>query len=218
MWYVNSDMTTPSTGARAAAKLATRDALIDAAMHEFIELGPSAPSLDAICERAGYTRGAFYVHFKDREELLVAVMDRVLGDLVRSITGQNQDLAGGIRQFMTAAAARTPAVHPDRGLRFHHVLEACRTSKPIGDRYRMLLAAGRAWAAHHSDPATAQVLVATVLGVLVLLELDVPIDPVELGEKLIAMSSQNRPGRRRRSPSSRGAAPRSTRKSPQQRI
>jgi len=35
------------------------------------------PSLDDICDRAGFTRGAFYVHFADREALLVAVMDHV---------------------------------------------------------------------------------------------------------------------------------------------
>src|SRR5688572_24827364 len=93
-WYVNGNMTTPSTGARASAKLATRDALIDAALVEFIEHGPSAPSLDAICDRAGYTRGAFYVHFKDREDLLVAVMDRVLGDLVRAVGVAGQGDAG----------------------------------------------------------------------------------------------------------------------------
>jgi TetR/AcrR family transcriptional regulator, transcriptional repressor for nem operon len=183
-------MTTRSTGARAAAKTATREALIEAAATEFIEHGPSAPSLDAICERAGYTRGAFYVHFKDREELLVAVMDRVLGDLVRSVTGQPEGFAGGIRHFAASARARSRAVHPDRGLRFHHVLEACRTSRAIGDRYRMLLRTGTAWAQHalgDRDDARAKVAIAAALGMLVLLELEVPIDPVRFGETLIEL-------------------------------
>jgi TetR/AcrR family transcriptional regulator, transcriptional repressor for nem operon len=192
-------MTTPSTGARAAAKTATRDALIDAAMAEFVEHGPNTPSLDAICERAGYTRGAFYVHFKDREELLVAVMDRVLGDLLRTVAGQPDGFAGGVRKFTAAAVARSPSVHPDGGLRFQHVLEACRASRAIGDRYRMLLQAGTAWAKHAlgvTDDATAQVIIASALGMVVLLELDVPIDPLQFGEALIKLAPKRRRARR----------------------
>ena len=191
-------MTTPATGARAAAKTATRAALIEAAMAAFIEYGPSAPSLDAICERAGYTRGAFYVHFKDREDLLVAVMDRVFGDLMRSVTGQPTGFAGGVRHFAAAAAARSPAVHPDRGLRFHHLLEACRTSPAIGDRYRMLLRGAVAWAQHalgERDDARAQVVVAAALGMLVMLELDMPMDPARFGETVIELA--DKPSRRR---------------------
>ncbi|MBM4360960.1 MAG: TetR family transcriptional regulator, partial [Deltaproteobacteria bacterium] len=51
---------------RAEASQETRDALIEAGMAAFASEGLDAPSLDSICERAGYTRGAFYVHFKDR--------------------------------------------------------------------------------------------------------------------------------------------------------
>ena len=50
---------------RDAAKKETRSALIRAALKLFHEEGFDGPSLDAICARAGYTRGAFYVHFKD---------------------------------------------------------------------------------------------------------------------------------------------------------
>ncbi|HVH04632.1 MAG TPA: TetR family transcriptional regulator, partial [Myxococcota bacterium] len=65
--------------ARELAKQETREALVQAAIAEFAEKGLDLPSLDAICARAGFTRGAFYVHFRDREELLGAVMERALG-------------------------------------------------------------------------------------------------------------------------------------------
>jgi AcrR family transcriptional regulator len=191
-------MTTSKTGARGAAKLATRHALIDAALTELIEHGP-ASSLDAICERAGFTRGAFYVHFADREALLVAVMDRALGELLRSIiadSGATKDrgIVGGIRQFTKAAAARSPAVHPDRGLRLHHVLEACRTSRAIGDRYRAILTAAADWAAAQRRGRLASldlksagdIVLASGLGLLVMLELGMPIDPERFGEALIS--------------------------------
>jgi AcrR family transcriptional regulator len=61
---------------RDESKQQTREALVAAALELFAEDGLDA-SLDAICERAGYTRGAFYVHFPDRDALLVAVMEKV---------------------------------------------------------------------------------------------------------------------------------------------
>ena len=63
---------------RAELKAQTREALILAGITLFQEQGLDAPSLDAICEAAGKTRGAFYVHFEDREAFQVAVMERIL--------------------------------------------------------------------------------------------------------------------------------------------
>ena len=64
---------------RESAKRETREALIAAALAEFAEHGLAAPSLDAICARAGFTRGAFYVHFRDRDDLMVGVLETALG-------------------------------------------------------------------------------------------------------------------------------------------
>src|SRR5258708_36557590 len=61
---------------RELAKLRTRDAIVDAALEVFSAEGLDTPSLDAICARAGCTRGAFYVHFKDRDDLVAAAMER----------------------------------------------------------------------------------------------------------------------------------------------
>lgn len=58
---------------QAQSKAFTRAALIKAASELFALQGLDAPSLDAICQRAGYTRGAFAVHFRNREELVLAV-------------------------------------------------------------------------------------------------------------------------------------------------
>src|SRR5258708_2245779 len=61
-------------GTRGDAKQQTRAALVAAAGRVFHERGLDA-SLDEICAAAGYTRGAFYVHFKDREDLIAAVVN-----------------------------------------------------------------------------------------------------------------------------------------------
>jgi AcrR family transcriptional regulator len=55
----------------------TRDALLDAALTVFARRGFHGASLDEIAETAGYTRGAIYKHFADKEELLLAACERL---------------------------------------------------------------------------------------------------------------------------------------------
>jgi len=55
----------------------TREALLDAAAVVFAKRGFHAASLDEIAETAGYTRGAIYKHFADKEELLQEVCLRL---------------------------------------------------------------------------------------------------------------------------------------------
>jgi AcrR family transcriptional regulator len=57
---------TGSGAGRRRDKQGSREALVRAAEDLFIAHGFDEPSLSAICERAGYTRGVFYVHFKTR--------------------------------------------------------------------------------------------------------------------------------------------------------
>ncbi len=50
---------------------ATRQRLLDAAAEVFAEVGLDATSVEAVCERAGFTRGAFYSNFASKEELFL---------------------------------------------------------------------------------------------------------------------------------------------------
>src|SRR6266513_2472536 len=54
----------------------TRDLLLDAAEGIFSTRGFEGASLDEIAETAGYTRGAIYKHFANKEELFLAVNKR----------------------------------------------------------------------------------------------------------------------------------------------
>ena len=56
---------------------ATREGLLDAAEDCFREQGLFRTSLEAIATRAGVTRGAVYWHFKNKDEVLEAVINRV---------------------------------------------------------------------------------------------------------------------------------------------
>lgn len=56
---------------------ATRAGILDAAELCFLEDGVFRTTLENIATRAGYTRGAVYWHFKNKLEVLDAVVDRV---------------------------------------------------------------------------------------------------------------------------------------------
>src|SRR5678816_2963257 len=93
---------------RDVSKQETREALIAAGIAAFREEGLDAPSLDSICARAGYTRGAFYVHFKDRDDFLIAVMSNVVQGFMDAIIATGDaamDLQKTIDTFVGAVTS-----------------------------------------------------------------------------------------------------------------
>ena len=54
----------------------TREKLVDAAVLLFAEKGVLGASVEEICERAEFTRGAFYSNFADKDGLCLAVLNR----------------------------------------------------------------------------------------------------------------------------------------------
>lgn len=60
---------------RAESREETRQRLLDAGLAVFSERGYAGTSVEEIASRAGYTRGAFYSNFADKEELFFALMD-----------------------------------------------------------------------------------------------------------------------------------------------
>lgn len=58
-----------------ARRAATREKLVEAALDAFAEKGVLGASVEDICERAGFTRGAFYSNFSSKDELCIALLD-----------------------------------------------------------------------------------------------------------------------------------------------
>lgn len=199
---------------REAAKQETRDALVLAGMAEFAEHGLDAPSLDRICARAGYTRGAFYVHFRDRDDFVVAVMEHVLRAFLDGIiaTGDEaSDLEQTVRRFTSAldlqargetiALPGLPAPPASGGLQLHRLLEAGARSPDLRERFARLLeeaiarvgratAEGQAAGSVRADADSEQigtVLVALALGALTALETGIRFDPKRAGESVLAL-------------------------------
>ncbi len=127
----------PPRRSRAESKEATRQALLQAGLAELIEHGLDVPSLDAICARAGYTRGAFYVHFKDREDFFVAVMDWALSGILLAVVGSNghSDLRTAVSRFSSYMSHREWPVVGKYPLASHRFIEAISRSEQLKARW-----------------------------------------------------------------------------------
>ena len=60
---------------RAESKAATREDLLDAARRVFLERGYHGASLELVAREAGYTKGAVYSNFANKDELFLAVFE-----------------------------------------------------------------------------------------------------------------------------------------------
>lgn len=199
---------------RDETKKETREALIRADLAAFQEDGLDA-SLDDICERAGFTRGAFYVHFADREALLVAVMDHVGEAFLASVFAGSA--MGGERgepslrtvaeRFVASVKAGTYPLMPPRGKKpmvsMQQLLGACARSKQVRERYGGLVetstAAVRALAFADQrrggirtdvDPGTlGQLMLAIIIGAQTMNEIGVAVDPEAITRAMLTMLS-----------------------------
>jgi AcrR family transcriptional regulator len=178
---------------RQAAKQETREALIRAGMSLFSEKGVDVPSLDAICARAGFTRGAFYVHFRNRDDFLAAVIDRVLVAFVDSVVASGHtghDLGDTIERFITAAARGKVPLMSQQRLILHLMTRGVQRADKMRARFKALLedALSRLAAATKEGQTTnivkvevdpdliAMWLAAAALGMTTLINLGVEVD------------------------------------------
>jgi len=59
---------------RSARRAQTKERLMNSAVEVFAERGIFAASVEEISEQAGFTRGAFYSNFADKDELVLAML------------------------------------------------------------------------------------------------------------------------------------------------
>jgi AcrR family transcriptional regulator len=174
---------------RKYAMAETREALILAGLAEFVEHGFDSPSLDRICARAGFTRGAFYVHFENREDFIVAVMEARLSAFFDSImdgAATGGGFAPAVRRFTGAVVEmmNSTAQADSRGLmtvggvtiQLHRMVEAADRSPRIRSRLVSLLGNAIARIAEITEIEQASG------------EIRPDVDPELLGELLFALS------------------------------
>lgn len=83
--------------------VATRAALVQAAVDGLVEVGHHRTTGVEVCRRAGVTRGALNHHFADHGELLVAVLEHVYDQLL----ARRDDEPVSVRTWVDVAHART---------------------------------------------------------------------------------------------------------------
>jgi AcrR family transcriptional regulator len=73
----------PNRAERAAER---RQAIVEAALQEFVARGFTATRLDDIAKRAGVAKGTIYLHFKDKESMFEELIRTAIVPLVGRIT------------------------------------------------------------------------------------------------------------------------------------
>lgn len=108
--------------ARSARREATRQRVLDAAREVFAERGVFGGTVEDICERAGFTRGAFYSNFADKDDVLRALIarehDRLIEHVDAGFARLEESLAAGSTEeepapTMAAVADRLLRAVPD---------------------------------------------------------------------------------------------------------
>lgn len=87
-------MTTSATRSREN----TRARLLDAAAQVFAEVGLDGASVEAVCDRAGFTRGAFYSNFESKDELFLMLAGSVAEQRVSAVRDRVDEITadGGL--------------------------------------------------------------------------------------------------------------------------
>lgn len=70
----------------------TRERLLDAAFTVFAHHGIRGASIEAVCEAAGFSRGAFYSNFSSKEELFLALAERAMRHQLASLESVGKEL------------------------------------------------------------------------------------------------------------------------------
>jgi len=111
---------------RAERAAERRQAIIEAAMEEFISRGFAATRLDDIARRAGVAKGTIYLHFKDKESMFEELIRTAIVPLVGRMQGP-PPTGGTVRDLIEAFA-----------LNFIHEVVTTRR----GDIVRLIVAEG----------------------------------------------------------------------------
>ena len=91
---------------RAERAAERREAIIAAAMDEFIAQGFAATRLDDVAKRAGVAKGTIYLHFKDKEALFEELIRTAIVPLVNRLTAGPPPSGASVRD-MVEGFART---------------------------------------------------------------------------------------------------------------
>lgn len=117
---------------RAESRQLTRDRLLTAAADAFAELGVNGASVEHIAERAGYSRGAFYGNFEDKDDLVIELLkQRTLRELeeVQALRAGTSSFEEVLKRLRAWNIARAEHLESWLSLRLELILHAIRSPR-----------------------------------------------------------------------------------------
>lgn len=97
----------PTRLSRAEQQAATRERLLAAAEEAFSRLGYGGASADMIAAEAGYSKGAFYSNFPNKEAILLELLrrysERDMAELERLVGLEPDDLRAAVTEWLNTA-------------------------------------------------------------------------------------------------------------------
>ncbi|MFF0146835.1 TetR family transcriptional regulator [Amycolatopsis sulphurea] len=107
-------MPAPPAGRVPRRRAETRRRLLEAALLVFAEEGFGRSTVEQVCERAGYTRGAFYSNFASLDELFLAMWERRSAELIAGLrTAFERTEAQGVHTVRDVVEHLLPAIPLD---------------------------------------------------------------------------------------------------------
>ncbi len=110
--------TVPSPRARRPSRTETRARLLDAAAAVFVERGIAAATVEDIAEAAGFSRGAVYSNFADKDAVVLALLQKMTDDAMAEIEDllerfpDPDDYVRATQELMVSPSRRNGNHHP----------------------------------------------------------------------------------------------------------
>jgi AcrR family transcriptional regulator len=181
-------MTTPAPPPRIRDPEGTVDKLTDAALALFAQSGFERATVDQIVARAGFSKGAFYAHFRSKEELFLHILERRLErnlERVQLLCRSDGPAAVWLTQLLETLIDVSPESQPMRSLSMEYMAHGMRHPQigariaAMHERWRDLFAATLRRSPEHREgrmrgtpEAIATTFVALIDGLIVQIALD----------------------------------------------
>lgn len=166
----------PTRLSRAEQQAATRERLLAAAEESFSRLGYGGASADLIAAEAGYSKGAFYSNFPNKEAILLELLRRYsardMADLEKLVGLEPEDVRAAVTDWLNTAFVNSDCAELATELQLH-----ARRSPEFAEHYYALQ--------RKQVDALAQIL----RGYFGKLSVALPIDARDLAASMIALAN-----------------------------
>ncbi|MEU7143817.1 TetR/AcrR family transcriptional regulator [Nocardia sp. NPDC046473] len=154
----------------------TRYRLLTAAYEAFAEEGFGKATVERVCERAGFTRGAFYSNFASLDELFLAMWEQRSAAMLDGVQRMLDEIPVGTDDVRTSIERLERAVPVDEG--WYRITAEFTTHALRNPELRRVMAA--------REEAIVNALMPTIVAGLAKIGRTVP-DPEALGQALVAV-------------------------------